>query len=72
LLQLDSALAESKADTRFDTLSTFHAARFWSNADAVWNSCERTAHYQKTSLRPHGSDSRPNAPAARKGTMEVP
>jgi hypothetical protein len=51
-LQLDSALAESKADRRFDTLSTFHAARFLSNADAVWNSCERTAHYQKNELAP--------------------
>ena len=51
MLQLDSALTESKADTRFDTRSTFHAAMFWSNADAVWNSCEQAAHCQKKSLR---------------------
>ena len=52
---------------------------FWSNADAVWNSCEQAVHCQNTSLRtpahartcPHGTDSRPNAPAARKGTMEI-
>jgi hypothetical protein len=50
LLQLDSAPAESKADTRFDTRSTFHAAMFWSNADAVWKSCEQAVHCQKTSV----------------------
>ena len=40
MLQFDSALAESKADVRLNTRSTFHAARFWLNAGAELNAYE--------------------------------
>ena len=51
LFVAESAVVESKADTKLDTRSTFHTARFWSNADAVWNSCEQAEHCLKTSPR---------------------
>ncbi len=51
LLQLDSALAELKADTRLDTRSTFHAPMFWSNAVAPLNACEPNEMLSKSTQR---------------------